>query len=58
MALSLVLGLTGLASVVADRAMKPFGPELRAAKAFIPPAGAEQRFDGRRASGNPKVTRY
>jgi hypothetical protein len=57
-AITTVLGLVGLAWVSADRAMHPFGPELRALAAFAPPPGAEQRFDGRRASDHAEVTRY
>lgn len=55
---SLVLGLTGLAWVAADRAMHPYGPELRAVSAFVPPAGAERRGTKREASENPEVAGY
>ena len=55
---SVVLGLTGLAWVAADKAMHPFGPELRAVAAFVAPEGAEAGGESTRASENPEVTRY
>jgi hypothetical protein len=57
-AITTVLGLVGLAWVSADRAMHPFGPELRALAAFAPPPGAEPRFDSATASDHAAVTRY
>lgn len=54
-----LLGLTGLAWVTADRAMHPFGPELRAVAAFVPPLGrSPTTFDRRTASDHPEVTRF
>lgn len=55
---STVLGGVGLAWVVADRAMHPYGRELRAVAAYEPPPGAIRRFDSREASDHPAVTRY
>lgn len=55
---SAVLGGVGLAWVVADRSMHPYGPELRAVAAYEPPPGATRRFDSREASDHPAVTRY
>jgi hypothetical protein len=57
-ALTTVLGGVGLAWVVADRAMRPYGPELRAIAGYVPPPGATYRFDAREASDHPEVTRY
>ena len=54
---SIVLGLTGLAWVHADRALHNYGPELRAVAAFVPPSGATEPHDVRRASANPEVKR-
>jgi len=54
-----LLGLNGLAWVRADRAMHPFGVELRAVAAFVPPPGATRyRSDSRAASEHPEVIRY
>ncbi len=54
-----LLGLTAVAWVRADRAMHPFGPELRAVAPFVPPPGtAPDTFDRRTASDHPEVTRY
>ncbi len=57
-AISTVLGLVGLAWVVADRSMHPFGPERRALAAFSPPPEAEYDGDASSASDHPEVTRY
>lgn len=57
-AISMVLGLTGLAWEVADRALAPYGPEVRAVAEFVPPAGATYTFDVRRASERPEVVRH
>ncbi len=56
-AVSVVLGFTGLALVHADRALHNYGPELRAVDAFVPPAGAPAGHDVRRASNHPEVQR-
>ena len=57
-AISTVLGGVGLAWVVADHAMRPYGRELRAVAAYEPPPGATHRRDRREASDHPEVTRY
>ena len=56
-AVSVVLGFTGLAWVHADRALHNYGPELRAIDAFVPPAGAGAGRDVRWASNHPQVQR-
>lgn len=56
-AVSVVLGFTGLAWVHADRALHNYGPELRAVDAFVPPAGALAGHDVRWASAHPEVQR-
>ena len=56
--LGLVLGLTGLNWVAADRALHPYGPERRAVASFVPPPGATVRSEGRTASDHPAVRRY
>jgi len=53
-----LLGLTGVALVTADHSMHPFGPELRAVAAFVPPPGSAHTSDLREASDAPEVTRY
>ncbi len=55
--ISLGLALTGLAWVNAERALNPFGPELRALATFTPPPGAQPDYESRSASTHPEVTR-
>ncbi len=55
---SVVLGLTGLAWVAADKAMRPFEPELRAVAAFVAPVEAEASGRSTTASHNPEATGY
>jgi len=57
-AITTLLGLTGLAWIRADHALHPFGSELHAVAAFVPPPGATRKFDSRMASDHPEVTRY
>ncbi len=57
-AITTVLGLVGLAWVVADRSMHPFGPERRALAAFSPPPEAEHDRDVSTASDHPEVARF
>lgn len=57
-AIMTVLSLVGLAWVVADRAMHPFGPEMRAVAAFSPPPAARHAWDGSRASDRPEFSRH